>query len=758
MSDFKANLRAQTIFAALAGCTALTVPAISFAQDMVSNEAGYQEIIVTAQRREEKLQQVPLAITAVTGDDLRARGAADLKGLSQVAPSLNVMSYPNSSDTLSLNMRGQGVADAGQITKDGGVGLYFDGFYISRPQAALLDLGSPDRVEVLRGPQGTLYGRNTTGGAVNIITRKPSGEWGGEASLTVGSRDMMRGFASVDLPAVGNLALRGTLIYFDQDGWVKNPGAVNNFHKQGQLAGRIAARWTPVSTLTVDYAFNRGRVTSTQPYYFNPDLVGVVPGYTSGIDSTHEATDIGLSRAHFTDHQLTINWDVADTLTLRSLSSYRKSDAHQDINYGFGQSYPFPGFTFTTKQQHQYRAKQYTQEFQVVGSIGDLVEYTGGLYYFKEDASHWQTQQIDLPPVLGGYLETTRDVAAISISKAAYLQATIIPPVLENRLKLTLGGRYTEDERRATRSSWFFAFKYEDAVKNDQKFHNFSPSVNLAMQWTPDVMTYARWSRGYKAGGSAESAANFALGTYGPEKVEAWELGFKSQFFDRAVTLNASAFWNKFSDMQVDFTTDPVDLTQVSTVNAGRAEIKGIEAELMIRPRREFGLQVSYAYLDPQLKEIKAVAGTNFDPAVNPSSPAGLGDDVSQYFALPFVPKHSLTVSGDWRVVETDNSKLTAFASYSFQDRMFTSSVAGPATVGRNFWRNDARKVVNARLVLEQKLSPATVSIAVFANNLFDHRSRDFVIGIGSQLDGYISQTAPWSEPRTIGVELKTKF
>ena len=748
----------RAFVSALVACSALTMPAAAWAQDAASDEGAYEEIIVTAQRREEKLQEVPLAITAVSGEDLRSRGAVNLQGLAQIAPSLNATAYPNSSDTLSLNMRGQGVADAGQITKDGGVGLYIDGFYISRPQAALLDLGTPERVEVLRGPQGTLYGRNTTGGAVNIITRKPTDEWAGEASLTVGSRKMMRGFASLNVPVAPNLAVRGTLLYLDQDGWVRNPGAVNDLHKMGQLAGRIAARWTPTASLTVDYAFNRGRVSSTQPYYFNSNLVGVVPGYRASIKSTHAPVDIGISRSHFTDHQLTINWEASDALTLRSLSSYRKSDAVQDINYGYGLSFPFPGMAFTVAQQHEYRSKQYTQEIQAIGSLGDHLEFTGGLYYFKEEASHWQTQQTALPPAMGGYIETTRDVAATSISKAAYLQATVVPPVLDSRLKLTLGGRYTEDERRATRSSWFFAFPYERAVRNNQKFNNFSPSANLAMQWTPDVMTFVRWSRGYKAGGSAESAANFALSTYGPEKVEAWELGFKTQFLDRAITLNGSVFRNSFTDMQVDFTTDPLDLTQVSTVNAGKATIQGLEAELMIRPLRNAGLSLSYAYLDPKLKQIRAVAGTNFDPAVNPSSPARLGDDVSRFFTLPFVPRNAYTIAGDWQVIDAGGRTLTAFASYSYQGRMYTSSVAGLATVGGKFWRNDAREVVNARLVLDMQVDPATVSVALFANNLLDHRSRDFVIGVGSQLGGYVSQTAPWSEPRTIGVELKVGF
>ena len=743
-------------------CAPFIAPAAAFGQDAAASDGGMGgEIVVTAQRREEKLQEVPLAITAASGETLANHGTADLRGIAQIAPSLNVTVYPNSSDTVSLTMRGQGVADAGQITKDGGVGLYVDGFYISRPQAALLDLGDPERIEVLRGPQGTLYGRNTTGGAVNIISSKPTGEWGGDVSLSYGSRNYVRGLATINLPAFGDFAVKGTILYTDQDGYVKNSGS-HDYHEAGQLAGRVAVRWTPSDSFTLDYAFDRGRVTSTQPYYINPDLEATIPGYSADRKHTYAPLDLGQSRAHFTDHQLTLSWDVSDSLTLRSLSAYRKTDARQVVNYGVAQSYPFPGGDFTVEQQHRYGAKQYTQEFQLIGSIGDVVEYTGGLYYFRETGSHLGSQQLT-GALVGGNVETDRLIEAKSISKAAYLQATFTPPVLENRLKLTLGGRYTEDKRRAIRNQWYFGFPFESDARNRQKFHNFSPSVNLAMQWTPDVMTYARYSRGYKAGGSAEGGLDFSA-TYGPEKVEAWELGLKSQFFDRKVTFNASLFYNKFKDLQVDFGVDAVDLTKVATVNAGRASVKGAELELDIRPVRAFNLRASYAYLDPKLKTILAPAGTTFDPALNPSSPVDVGDDVTGYFVLPFVPRHALTVAGDWRIVDDGERTLTAYASYSYQAGVYTSSVAGPIISGREYWKSDARKVVNARLAWEQPVGDVDVSFAVFVNNLFNRRAKEFVIGIGGQLDtpagsgGYFSQTAPYSEPRVIGAEIKASF
>jgi iron complex outermembrane receptor protein len=744
----------------IAIASALAVAVGGGAQIAHAQEQAVEEIVVVAQHKEEKLQQVPIAITALAGDTLGNGSSADLRAVATMAPSLTISSYPNSSDTVSLYMRGQGIADAGQITRDGGVGLYVDGFFISRPQAALFDIGDPERVEILRGPQGTLYGRNTTGGAINIITRKPTGELGGQWSVSAGSRGLVRTVGVIDLPAFGNLALRGSIVYSNQAGWVKNIGEAHDFHEMGNLAGRIAARWTPTSNLTVDYAWDHGRVSTTQPYYVNPDLVGIVPGYTGSIHETPGPLDLGESRSHFTDHQLTIAWKASDRLTLRSLSSYRKSTSGQDVNYGYGQSYPIPGYTFTVAQQHHYRSEQYTQEIQALGSIGEAIDFTGGLYYFKETATHDQGQQLGLPPILGGYTETTANIWARSISKAAYLQVTVIPPIFDNRIKLTVGGRYTDDQRTATRSSYYFNYQLENGARNQQSFDNFSPMANLAVQWTPDIMTYVKYSRSYKSGGSGESAPNFVLGTFRPEKVEAWEVGLKSQFLDRAVTFNAALFSNKFKDIQLDFAADPIDLSKVSTINAGRASIKGAEFEVVLRPVRGLTINASYSLLDPSVDYVGAPAGTLFDPAINEDSTFTVGQDVTGYFTIPFAPKHAYTIGANWTVLDDGQHTLTASANYTHQDGVYTSAVAGPQVPGYRLWKSDATKLLNGRLQWTQPLSGVDVTLALFANNLLDRRAKGFVIGIGSQLGagGFFSQTAPYSEPRVIGGELKLKF
>src|SRR5580658_6532815 len=212
---------------------------LAFAQqpssgDQASQQEGIQEVVVTAQRREENLQTTPIAITAISADTLNKQGVTDFAGVAQQSTSLNFTPYPSSSNTLILYMRGQGVADANQITQDASVGLYEDGFYIARPQAETFDLADPERVEVLRGPQGTLYGRNTTGGAVNIISQKPTGDFDVKFSVDGGQRDYVRALGTMNLPSVaGGLSSKVTLLYSNLAGNVQNAGG-EDYNRENQ--------------------------------------------------------------------------------------------------------------------------------------------------------------------------------------------------------------------------------------------------------------------------------------------------------------------------------------------------------------------------------------------------------------------------------------------------------------------------------------------------------------------------------------------
>ncbi len=724
-------------------------PSVAVAQDAGADSVP-GEIIVTAQRKAERLQNVPIAMTALSGDTLANQGVTDLQSLSSAAPSLNVVAYPNSSDTLTLTMRGQGAGDVGQITRDGGVGLYMDGFYIGRPQGALLDLGEPERIEVLRGPQGTLYGRNTTGGAINIISSKPTGEWGGTGSVSTGSRNLVRALGSVDLPSFGNFSAKGSIVYVNQDGWAKNVGGQHDFGEFDQIAGRISTKWTPSDDVTFYYAFDMGRVRTTPLYYVNPSLEGVVPGYTADRDRTYAPLDLDYSVAKFVDHQLTAEFQISDSFTLRSLTAYRGFRATQDVNYGVAMS--TPEFIMTFEQDHYYRTRQYSQEVQLVGDITDRLDFNGGLYWYREKGIH--RNDVDAYYVASSFNAlSSRTINALSKSYAAYAQSTWTPPVLDDRLKLTAGGRFTRDERSATRYSESNGVATELGVSNKQKFSNFSPMGNIAMEWTRDLMTYVKFAKGYKAGGSAEGAPDFTQ-TFGPEKVTAWEAGLKSQLFNRMLTFNITAFYNKFDDMQIDFIADPYNTTIISTSNAGKANIKGIEIDSVFKPSRDFSLHASFSYMKSKLQRVNVLPGTIFD------GPYAVGDNIAGLFTLPFVPKYSYSVGGDWTFLRLGDEEFSVHGNYAYQSRVYTSSGSGPLVPGREFNHNDPVKDLNARLTWSRPIPAGKeLSVSFFVDNLLNNRRRDFTIALGgTPLTGYQTGNAPYNEPRTFGGELKVKF
>jgi iron complex outermembrane receptor protein len=446
---------------AMVAVTGLLIADARLALAQEQTQEGIQEVVVTAQRREENLQTTPIAITALSAETLNKQGVTDFAGVAQQSTSINFTPYPSSSNTLILYMRGQGVADANQITQDGSVGLYEDGFYIARPQAETFDLADVDRVEILRGPQGTLYGRNTTGGAVNIISKKPTGEFDIKFSVDGGQRHYVRALGTMNLPTLaGGLSSKITVLYSNLAGNVSNSGG-EDFNRENQKGARVSLRWDTGGMFTADYFYEVGEIDSTGIYYQDPALSGVIPGYPATVGlagNTWEPIFLPVSVAKFTSDGLTLNFKFNDAATFRSLTYYRGLDSrfYQDYAGAFTDpaGAPAAGITnFTSDDVVQ--SNEFTQEFQLVGNIGKKVDYVAGLYYFDEHANHAEFGTIDIPreyvPGIPLFTEaTSRYVTADAKSKAAYAQFTwhVTDP-----LSLTIGGRYTKDDRSATRDA-----------------------------------------------------------------------------------------------------------------------------------------------------------------------------------------------------------------------------------------------------------------------------------------------------------------
>jgi iron complex outermembrane receptor protein len=699
---------------------------------------GIQEVTVTAQKRSENLQQTPIAISALSGDDLEKRGIVNVSALVAQTPTLYIAPYASSNSVLTLYMRGQGNNDPMQITKDGSIGIYENGIYNARPQTLLFDLADIERVEVLRGPQGTLYGRNTTGGAVNILSKAPTGEFGLRQSISLGDRQQMRSVTNIDLPKIGTVSSKITFAAGHDDGYVENSGGSNNYNSKQYQGLRAALRWQPIDTLSVDYAYTWGDIDSTPGYISTPSLSGmeIIPGvpYRAPKYDTYRSVDLRESPTKISDHTLTVSWDVTSDLTLKSLTGVRSLDATMYMDYAEAFGFPFTVLDAVDSDQ-------YSQEFQLIGSVGERIDYVAGLYYFDESASHQQAGTFTFVP--GSPEPYDRNVDADAKSTAAYMQMTWTPPVMEDRLALTAGARFTRDERDATRNYLYNGFALDTNTVNDKDFSRFTPSLTAAYNFSETLNGYAKVATGYRAGGSSESASDFTQG-FAPEKLTTYEAGLKAEWLDRRLRTNLAAFYSNYDDIQLDVSPDPDNISVTQTVNAGKATIQGIELDITAAPTDDLLLSVSYAWLDTEVKKV-AVEG----------SPVTADD-----FVIPYAPENSLSLSGDYTFLRMERSTLTAHLDYSWKDLVYNTSGAGSNVPGREFYATDAYGTLNGRLTLDYTWAEdkEPVRVALWARNLLDKEEAVYTVGLGSSNTGYTASGYNYQEPLSVGVELSLAF
>ena len=769
-------IRVAVSTALSSGALALSSGAAS-AQQLaeVRETEGIQEIIVTAQKTEENLQAVPVAISAFTQEELANFGITSFEGIATTSPYITFTPYSGSSNMLVLYMRGQGVIDPGQITTDSSIGLYKDGFYISRPQATSFQFGDVERVEVLRGPQGTLYGRNTTGGAINLVTRRPSGEFGFREELSFGERDQFRSLTVLDLPRWGDVAAKLSFVKSSIDGYVENIGPAEDYSEESQQAARLDLRWSASEAFVADYFFEFGELDSTPVYYENASFAGleingqVYPQSDDPPDETWRAIDLPLSESESQMHGLTLSWDVNDALTLRSLTGYRELewDAYQDYANSFAGAPLFPVSFVTTDLVD---SEQFSQEFQIVGEWGERLRYVGGLYFFDESASHYQNI---LLPDFG--VSTIRDVSADSESKAAYGQVTWTPPLLDDRLELTLGGRYTEDERSAERRVVVNGTVIEDGAAtgatNDQSFDRFTPAATAALQINDDLGVYAKYATGYKAGGSSETGPIGSFNqTYDPEDVTSYEIGLKSYWFDRRLRLNVAAYTSELEDAQLSLPVNPFDLSVIQGFNAGKSTADGIEVDLLVQPIDDLSLSLNYAYLDAQVDEFAAIANTIFDPALNPASPYVVGENAKGAIRMPYAAEDSFGAALDYTFLRLGSGAFSIHADYRYQSRVYLSSFSGEDVPNGDLFSVPSYGVVNARLSYEMQLPRGDqLRLTLWGRNLADEEYQAHVIASGGNAlpiqigpivtpGGFTSQATAWAAPRQFGIEVVYEY
>ena len=670
---------------------------------VIADARESDDVVVIARRREERLLDVPIAVSALSQTDLAKLQAIDLSGIQGAIPNVNLVQGRGSSTSANFFIRGIGQPDALQ-TFDPAVGVYVDGVYLSRIQGALLNLFDVQRVEVLRGPQGTLYGKNTIGGAVNIVTRKPDlGAFHASADVTYGAFDQVLLNGYVTAPLIEDklaLSLAGT--YDTREGLVTDPLTGRRFNDRNLWAGRGILRFKPVDgfefTLSGDYTKQRNAATLGYPTapllrtsLFPVGATVLVPANPFGPYDFRAATSLTPAQGQRLDHWgigFTANIDITDTLQFVSITGYRKLDPSFFIDIDASQF--LLGDVFVGVNQSQF-----SQEVQFKYN-GTKLKGVFGLYYLNEDVRSDQTAfGNDIFTFLGGPVTFTRLINDSQNTKsyAAFGQLTYD---FTNRLGFTAGLRYTREDRRYNRFTTTISslgalnnltFRFPDNLPaplnadNVASFDAFTPSFTLSFKPNRDTLVYASANRGFKSGGfngRANSVNDLTLVVNGtptivnrfrPETVWTYEVGAKGSFADGRVKLSAAAFYSDYSDFQARVGGGVVGAANTGVfpvINAGRLRIWGIELETIVKPTRALTLTGSFGYLDARY--LRFDDGRRVPPGTFSCNPTGAAITCRPAFAPPI----SARLAGDY-VVAMGSNKLTLGLEGRFIDKHFLS-------------------------------------------------------------------------------------
>jgi len=637
MPKFKRNMSLSTLL-----CLGAAAAPFGFALE-ASAQSAKDEIIVTAQRREQNIQDVPIAVTAISGDMLEATGAVDITSIQRMTPNATIEVARGSSSTLIAFIRGVGQQDP-LWGFEPGVGIYVDDVYLARPQGAVMDIFDVERVEVLRGPQGTLYGRNTIGGAVKYVTKKLNMESPElSARINIGNYGQFDQILKGSVPISETFAIGGAIANYNRNGFGTNLNTGSDHYNKDILAMRLSAEWSPTDNFNLRLAADKTQDDSNAKHGHRllPSADGTLPVTDNVFD-----TRAGIGDENSVETQgvsLTAEYMLNDNVTLKSITAYREGDTSTPIDFD---ALPNPDFDVPAR----YSDDQFSQELQILFS-GEKFSGVAGVYYLNGNAAG--EFDVILESLFGGltiYQAGTQKKKNIS----AFADVTYD---FTDQLSLSVGARYAEDKTVAdvTRDLWLglgsvtfdssntstFFVSQTGYAGLERKDNSFTPRVALSYKPNDDMSLYASYSQGVKAGGFDPRARAdldpFGLSEegFGPETVDSYEIGVKGSSADGAFRYAISAFLADYTDQQittqqgVDTDNDGINDTFVSSVfNAGNSQYKGLEIEAQWYATDDLSFTGVLGYIDADIKEILSNGvniANNFVTQNTPALTARLG-------------------------------------------------------------------------------------------------------------------------------------
>jgi iron complex outermembrane receptor protein len=743
------------------------------AQPAAQDNGGLEEIVVTAERREEKLRDVPIAVTSFNSATLQSRDITDIRGIQGFIPNVSIVESPGYQTEADIAVRG-GVTINPAPYWDPTAGLYVDGVYIPKAIGNVTDLADLDHIEVLRGPQGTLYGRNTLGGAVNIVTQKPTGEFEGYITAGAGNYGSTELRGNINLPAFGKLKVALSGVMQGHDGYVNTVadpyhlaalfGSSSYLGKLDSInsrTGRVEAELDVTDDFYINYAFdvsyqkdtpNYSQLTRvgaggifdpTSPYYVDIPLSLYVQ-HSPGLSDAATANggynggrpfEVAGVRAH----ALTATWDVNDELTLKSISSFRDIDWSNSLDLDGS-----PLAVAATALYTHYHAA--SEELQATGQI-DRFHYTAGAFYFQDAGYTYNPQDF----FLGGAVYDSRYGYGTQ-NYAFYGQVDYNPPILDDKLTITFGLRYSNESK--------FGSRYEAAgtafapltvvipnVNSSKNFDSTTPAVDVKYALTDDLNVYAKYAEGFKSGGfNAEgSTTAVAITPFAPETVDEYEVGLKARWLDGKLNTNIAAFYDQHSNLQLSVFVGTGAVASI-VKNAGSANIDGIEYDMQALPVSWLSLTGSVGYLNTQY--VTFING---------------GVNVANGTAFPYAPQFTASMSADATLMDNDFGKLHFIVDYRHSDAYYEypySESANPAVNGGYYaasTKASPQNVIDARLQLTNIQVPnGTVEVTMWGKNIFNDKYRingiDFGPNFGNLTISY------YGDPPTFGGDVTYRF
>ncbi|MDJ0698388.1 MAG: TonB-dependent receptor [Woeseiaceae bacterium] len=674
---------AATVLAVIAAPASVQAQTAGALTDEEIDALDIEEIIVTAQRREQALQEVPMSISAFTGADLEALQADNLDSLQGAVPNLNLVKGRGSNSSVNAFIRGVGQPDALQ-SFDPAVGVYLDDVYMSRIQGSLFKLYDIERIEVLRGPQGTLYGKNTPGGAIRLITKTPGDEFEAQAGVLAGDYSRVQARARLAGPVSDDFAIGLSVLYDTRDGFVTDPIDGREYNDEDTIVARVKANWDVSDNVNVvlsaDYAeenvmltLGRSEVLLFSVDLFDSSIVPIAPAPTGEWDFR---TSTSLSDWPSQDTQnwganATVSWDIGGNSTLKSITAYRSLETAHFID--IDATTVELGDVFVSIDQSQV-----SQEFQLLGDNGDNVNWVAGAYYLKEEVpSHQEAYADDFLLFAGfpiSFLRTIDD----DLETTSYAVFGQVDWAFADRWSLGLGVRWTREEKKYFRTTSTFsdllgvadpAFEFTDS----DDWSDWTPTITLDYEMSDDVRFYGRIAQGFKSGGfngRANSAAD--VSTFDPETVWTAEIGAKTTVADGKVRANYAVFYSQYDDFQARVSVgDGIDF-RFPVLNAAELDIKGAEVEVTWLPIDPLALSSQIGYLD---SKYGSGGFTGAD---------GLADEPA------FSPEWTARFAATWTQYLANGSDLMFAVAANYRDAMLLSVENTPALSEDDYWLMDA--------------------------------------------------------------------